>query len=110
MKVIDEAIGKANKLYNKQIATGKVVKFCCDTSDVHFGRTDYKDFFEVILISPKFGGIKITTIQGCLLYQPTFASYHQLLSVHTQAVRLLPKHLTHIESRECLLKFNLSTY
>lgn len=30
LKVIDEVIGKANKLYDKQMATGKVVKFCCD--------------------------------------------------------------------------------
>ncbi len=30
LKVIDEVIRKANKLYDKQIATGKVVKFCCD--------------------------------------------------------------------------------
>lgn len=26
----DEVIGRANKLYDKQMATGKVVKFCCD--------------------------------------------------------------------------------
>ena len=30
LKVIDEVIGRANKLYDKQMATGKVVKFCCD--------------------------------------------------------------------------------
>lgn len=30
LKVINEAIGKANKLYDKQMETGKVVKFCCD--------------------------------------------------------------------------------
>ena len=30
LKVIDEVIGKANKLYDKQMATGKVVKFCCN--------------------------------------------------------------------------------
>lgn len=30
LKIIDEVIGKANKLYDKQMATGKVVKFCCD--------------------------------------------------------------------------------
>lgn len=30
LKVIDEVIGKANKLYDKQMSTGKVVKFCCD--------------------------------------------------------------------------------
>ena len=30
LKVIDEVIGKANKLYDKQMATGKVIKFCCD--------------------------------------------------------------------------------
>lgn len=29
-KIIDEVIIKANKLYNKQMTTGKVVKFCCD--------------------------------------------------------------------------------
>ena len=29
LKVIDEVIGRANKLYDKQMATGKVVKFCC---------------------------------------------------------------------------------
>lgn len=30
LKVISEVIGKANKLYDKQMATEKVVKFCCD--------------------------------------------------------------------------------
>lgn len=30
LKIIDEVIIKANKLYNKQMTTGKVVKFCCD--------------------------------------------------------------------------------
>lgn len=30
LKVIDEVIGRAYKLYDKQMATGKVVKFCCD--------------------------------------------------------------------------------
>ena len=30
LKVIDEVIGRANKLYDKQMATGKGVKFCCD--------------------------------------------------------------------------------
>lgn len=30
LRVIDEVIGRANKLYDKQMATGKVVKFCCD--------------------------------------------------------------------------------
>ena len=27
---MDEVIRKANKLYDKQMVTGKVVKFCCD--------------------------------------------------------------------------------
>lgn len=30
LRVIDEVIRKANKLYDKQMATGKVAKFCCD--------------------------------------------------------------------------------
>ena len=30
VKIIDEVIGKANKLYDKQMETGKVAKFCCD--------------------------------------------------------------------------------
>lgn len=30
LKVINEVIGKANKLYDKQMKNGKVVKFCCD--------------------------------------------------------------------------------
>ncbi len=30
LKIIDEVIAKANKLYNKQMETGKVIKFCCD--------------------------------------------------------------------------------
>ena len=30
LKVIDEVIGRANKLYDKQMATGKVVKFNVD--------------------------------------------------------------------------------
>lgn len=30
LKIINEVIGKANKLYNKQMRTGKVVRFCCD--------------------------------------------------------------------------------
>lgn len=30
LKIINEVIGRANKLYDKQMETGKVVKFCCD--------------------------------------------------------------------------------
>lgn len=30
LKIINEIIVKANRLYNKQMETGKVVKFCCD--------------------------------------------------------------------------------
>lgn len=30
LKIIDDVIEKANKLYDKQMATGKIVKFCCD--------------------------------------------------------------------------------
>lgn len=30
LKIINEVIGKANKLYEKQMETGKIVKFCCD--------------------------------------------------------------------------------
>ena len=30
LKIINEVIGKANKLYDKQMETGTVVKFCCD--------------------------------------------------------------------------------
>ena len=30
LKAIDEVIMKANKLYDKQMATGKVAKFCCN--------------------------------------------------------------------------------
>lgn len=30
LKIINEIIEKANKLYNKQMTTGKIVKFCCD--------------------------------------------------------------------------------
>lgn len=30
LKVINEVINKANKLYSKQMDTGKVAKFCCD--------------------------------------------------------------------------------
>lgn len=30
LKIIDEVIGKANKLYDKQMKTGKIAKFCCD--------------------------------------------------------------------------------
>lgn len=30
LKIIDEALIKANRLYDKQIKTGKIVKFCCD--------------------------------------------------------------------------------
>ena len=30
LKIINEVIGKANRLYDKQMGTGKVVKFCCD--------------------------------------------------------------------------------
>ena len=30
LKIIDAVIDKANKLYFKQISTGKVAKFCCD--------------------------------------------------------------------------------
>lgn len=30
LKVIDEVIRRANKLYDKQMLTGKVAKFCCD--------------------------------------------------------------------------------
>lgn len=30
LKIIDEIIEKADKIYDKQMKTGKVVKFCCD--------------------------------------------------------------------------------
>ncbi len=30
LKIIDEVIGKANKLYDKQMNTGKITKFCCN--------------------------------------------------------------------------------
>lgn len=30
LKMIDEVIRRANKLYDKQMLTGKVAKFCCD--------------------------------------------------------------------------------
>ncbi|MBR2046221.1 MAG: type III toxin-antitoxin system ToxN/AbiQ family toxin [Agathobacter sp.] len=30
LKIINNAVKKANKLYDKQISTGKVAKFCCD--------------------------------------------------------------------------------
>lgn len=30
LKIMDEVIGKANKLYDKQMKTGRIVKFCCD--------------------------------------------------------------------------------
>lgn len=30
LKIIDSVIQKATKLYQKQISTGKVIKFCCD--------------------------------------------------------------------------------
>ncbi len=30
LKILTSIIQKANKLYNKQILTGKVIKFCCD--------------------------------------------------------------------------------
>lgn len=30
LKIIDEVIGKTNKLYDKQMETGKMVNFYCD--------------------------------------------------------------------------------
>lgn len=30
LKILPSIIQKANKLYNKQIETGKIIKFCCD--------------------------------------------------------------------------------
>lgn len=30
LKIIDAIIDKADKLYSKQISTGKVAKYCCD--------------------------------------------------------------------------------
>lgn len=30
LKILDSIIKKANKLYDRQIKTGKVIKFCCD--------------------------------------------------------------------------------
>jgi protein AbiQ len=30
LKIIDEVIEKANKIYDKQIRTGNIAKFCCD--------------------------------------------------------------------------------
>lgn len=30
LKIVNEIIQKADKLYNKQMASGKIVKFCCD--------------------------------------------------------------------------------
>ncbi|MCR4630611.1 MAG: type III toxin-antitoxin system ToxN/AbiQ family toxin [Treponema sp.] len=30
LKIIDSVVQKATKLYEKQISTGKILKFCCD--------------------------------------------------------------------------------
>ncbi|MBD5449828.1 MAG: hypothetical protein HDR28_06675 [Lachnospiraceae bacterium] len=30
LKITDEVINRANKLYDKQIAIGKITKYCCD--------------------------------------------------------------------------------
>ena len=30
LKIITDVLEKANKLYDKQMRTGKVAKFCCD--------------------------------------------------------------------------------
>lgn len=30
LKIIDDVIAKVNKLYNKQVQTGKIAKFCCN--------------------------------------------------------------------------------
>lgn len=30
LKIIDDVVNKVNKLYSKQISTGKIAKFCCD--------------------------------------------------------------------------------
>jgi protein AbiQ len=30
LKIIPEVIGKANKMYDKQMVTGKIARFCCD--------------------------------------------------------------------------------
>lgn len=30
LKIIDKVISKANKLYSKQMSTGKILKYCCD--------------------------------------------------------------------------------
>ena len=32
--MIDEVIRRANKLYDKQMLTGKVAKFCCDFKEL----------------------------------------------------------------------------
>lgn len=42
LKIIDSVIQKATKLYEKQIATGKIIKFCCDFKLLEEKCSEYK--------------------------------------------------------------------
>lgn len=42
LKILNSMLQKANKLYEKQISTGKIGKFCCDFKLLESKCTDYK--------------------------------------------------------------------
>ncbi len=42
LKILPSIIQKANKLYNKQIETGKIIKFCCDFKLIEEKCNQYK--------------------------------------------------------------------
>ena len=43
VKIIDEVIEKVNKLYGKQMDTGKISKFCCDFKKLEEVADKYKN-------------------------------------------------------------------
>ena len=43
LKILPSIIQKANKLYNKQIETGKIIKFCCDFKLIEEKCDQYKE-------------------------------------------------------------------
>ena len=38
LKIVDDVIRKANKLYSKQMSTGKILKYCCDFKALELAR------------------------------------------------------------------------
>lgn len=41
LKIVDDVIRKANKLYSKQMSTGKILKYCCDFKALEIASSTY---------------------------------------------------------------------